>query len=254
MLLFFFKAVSLMSSTKYAEKQVGYMVTSVLLNEVRPAPCPLAWRARGGAELGLGATTLRKGITYGHGLKDKKALQERVLRAFGQTELTVEFLEAAHATHDAIRSVQKQISSFFHDFRRLFRWCSELCDRLEVAWLPLVESGVLPSDLRQFANWRGQLAPRHIRSLYSFFHVEFQRKLCSEEKQDRLFPGVFHHWWSGEVAWSPRMHLRVCSQALVEAVQELLKVLYVRKMPKELRLLIVQNFITPGVPINSDDI
>ena len=62
--------------------------------------------------------TLRKGITYGYGLEDKKALQERVLRAFGQTELTVEFLEAAHATHDAIRSVRQQISSFFHGCAR----------------------------------------------------------------------------------------------------------------------------------------
>ena len=35
-----------MSSTKYAEKQVGYMVTSVLLNEVRPGPAPAgrSWR------------------------------------------------------------------------------------------------------------------------------------------------------------------------------------------------------------------
>ena len=40
------QAVSLMSSTKYAEKQVGYMVTSVLLNEVRPGPAPAgrSWR------------------------------------------------------------------------------------------------------------------------------------------------------------------------------------------------------------------
>jgi AP-2 complex subunit alpha len=30
------EAVGLISSPKYAEKQVGYMVTSVLLNEVRP--------------------------------------------------------------------------------------------------------------------------------------------------------------------------------------------------------------------------
>ena len=73
MLLFFFKAVSLMSSTKYAEKQVGYMVTSVLLNEVRPAPCPLAWRARGGAELGLGATPpVSRVLAPGHQLHQKR--------------------------------------------------------------------------------------------------------------------------------------------------------------------------------------
>ena len=100
--------------------------------------------------------TLRKGITYGYGLEDKKALQERVLRAFGQTDLTVEFLEAAHATHDAIHSVRQQISSFFHDVRRLL-----LSDLVQVAWLPLVEAGVLPADVRQFANWHGKLAPRH---------------------------------------------------------------------------------------------
>ncbi len=34
------EAVGLISSPKYAEKQVGYMVTSVLLNEARSAGGP----------------------------------------------------------------------------------------------------------------------------------------------------------------------------------------------------------------------
>jgi hypothetical protein len=54
--------------------------------------------------------------------------------------------------------------------------------------------------------------------------------------------------------WAPRLHLHVCSQHVVEAVQQLLKVLHVYNMPRDMRLLIVQNFVTPGLPIKRGEV